>query len=103
MFSLTKRKEERALKAKIQTKIGHLSNPLQAANAVLAEKDIIIASLRCDIAHISSSTAQTKRNMDIMQASLANTKKKLVTAEERTTAASVELAASAGHSPKFNQ
>jgi chromosome segregation ATPase len=100
MFSLTKRKEERALKAKIQTKIGHLSNQLQAANAVLAEKDAIIAQIKADTIRANAATAEINKNISAMKASLSAVKKELATANARTDAKAIELAATAGHQPK---
>ena len=100
MFNIKQRRQERQEQQQKQAKIGHLSKQLQAANAVLSEKDLIIKMLKNDISMIKSSTAEIKANLVSMQGDLVKTRAKVADSEERTTAKAVELAASAGHQPK---
>jgi len=101
--SIKQRRQERQEQQQSQAKIGHISKQLNAANAVLSEKDLIIKTLRNDISMIKSSTAEIKANLVSMQGELVKTKNKIAASDERTTAKAIELAASAGHQPKFNQ
>ena len=103
MFNLKERRAEKALKAKMTAKLGHLSKQLTAANAVLEDKDKIIKAIKNDISRIKSATQQTNANLVSMQAALVKTRAKIADSEERTTAKAIELAASAGHQLKFNQ
>ena len=103
MFNLKQRRAEKALQAKTTAKLGHLSKQLNAANAVLDDKDKIIKALKNDISRIKSATEQTNANLAIMKAELIKTKNKIADSEASTDAKAIELAATAGHQPKFNQ
>ena len=98
--SLKEKRAERALQQQTQAKIGHLSKQLQAANAVLSEKDLIIKMLKTDISMIKSSTAEIKANLVTMQGDLVKTRAKVAESDAVTDAKAIELAASAGHQPK---
>jgi len=103
MFNLKERRAEKALQAKTTAKLGHLSKQLQAANAVLAEKDAAIKGLVEDIKRITTATAEVNAHIAKTQTDLAETKRKLASSDAATDAKAIELAASAGHSAKFNQ
>ena len=103
MFNLKERRAEKALQAKTTAKLGHLSKQLQAANAVLAEKDAAIKGLVEDIQRITTATAEVNAHIAKTQTDLAETKRKLASSDAATDAKAIELAASAGHSAKFNQ
>ena len=98
--SIKQRRKERQEQAKAQAKIGHLSNQLEALNAVLSEKDRTIHALKADIKSINAASAQINANLASVQAEVAKTKNKLASSDERTTAKAIELAATAGHQPK---
>ena len=102
MFNLKQRRQEREEHQRSQAKIGHISRQLQAANNVLSEKDLIIKSLKNDISMIKASTAEIKANLVTMQGDLVKTRAKVAESDAVTDAKAIELAASAGHQPKFN-
>ena len=101
--SIKDRRAEKAEQQKAQAKIGHISKQLVAANAVLSEKDYIIQSLKADVQNIKAATAEIKANLVSMQGELVKTKNKVAESGEATDAKAIELAATAGHQPKFNQ
>jgi len=110
--SIKDRRAEKAAHQKKQAKIAHLSNQLQAINKVLEEKDRIIGSLRgndqeqslrASIRKSEKATAIMEEQIKAVKADIVKTKALLASSKERTTAKAIELAATAGHSPKFNQ
>ena len=101
--SIKERRAEKALQAKTTAKLGHLSKQLAAVNAVLSEKDAAIRTLIEDTKRITDATAEMDAHIAKTLSDLAETKRKLASSEERTNAKAIELCATAGHAPKFNQ